>query len=76
MYPGKKTEQVLDQFAPVVKEAFKQFITDCLQSVMNDRVEEPVAANDAANSLCLGGSGNDRVITDEEFEGFFVVNIT
>jgi hypothetical protein len=76
VYPGKKTEQVLDQFAPVVKEAFKQFITDCLQSVMNDRVEEPVADNDAANSVCLGGSGNDQVVTDEEFEGFFVVNIT
>lgn len=76
VYPGKKTEQVLEQFAPVVKKAFKQFITDCLQSVVNNRLEEPVAANDAANSLCPGGSGNDRGITDEEFEGFFVVNIT
>jgi hypothetical protein len=76
VYSGKKTEQVLDQFAPIVNEAFTQFINDRPQSVMSTRAEELVVDKDAANFASQKMSGNDRVVTDEEFEGFFVVNIT
>ena len=76
VYPGEKTEQVLEQFAPIVKGAFNEFITDCLQSVINDRSVKPVADNEAADCVCLEESSNDRGLTDEEFEGFFVVNVT
>jgi hypothetical protein len=47
--PGIITQQVLDRFAPIVKEAFKQFVN---------------ANNGFVN------------ISDEEFEGYFVVNVT
>jgi hypothetical protein len=75
VYPGKKTQQVLEQFEPIVKEAFGRFVNDHLKSVMNNRVEGEFADNDAANKVCPIKSNNDRFITNEEFEGFFVVNV-
>lgn len=75
VYSGIKTTQVLDQFAPIVEEAFKQFINDHLKSVVSSREEEAVVdMNDANNRFVI--KSNHDIITDEEFEGFFVVNVT
>jgi hypothetical protein len=75
VYSGIKTPQVLDQFAPIVQEAFKQFINDRLKSVVSSREEEAVDNIDDANNGFMIKPNHD-IITDEEFEGFFVVNVT
>lgn len=56
---GILTHHMLDRLAPIVKEAFRQFVEDS-----------------NANNGLVKKSHNDLIITDEEFERFFVVDVT
>lgn len=59
MVLGALPQQMFDRLAPIVREAFRQFVDDYI-----------------ANSGVVKRSHNDTNITDEEFEGFFVVSVT
>lgn len=59
MVLGAIPQQMFDRLAPIVREAFRQFVDDYI-----------------ANSGFVKRSHNDTNITDEEFEGFFVVSVT
>lgn len=56
---GAIPQQMFDRLGPIVREAFRQFVDDCI-----------------ANDGVVKRSHNDTNITDEEFEGFFVVSVT
>ncbi len=80
VYSRHKTQQTLSQFAPIVKKAFNQFIDDRV----NDRLK-PVKDGQTvgvfeniqrANNRIGRAASHDIFISPEEFEGFFVVNIT
>lgn len=65
--PAHLPEQVIDGFAPIVKEALHQLIGDqntklfskCSQSRGSEKFQREI----------------EHVSSDEEFEGFFVVNV-
>jgi hypothetical protein len=62
------TEHVIDEFAPIVQEAFHQFIGDQYTRLLSTGGRSK-------------GTGKfqreiEHVSSDEEFEGFFVVNVT
>lgn len=62
VYPLNVTEQVIDEFGPIVKEALHHFVggKTAASSVQADR----------------GTDINSRhLISDEEFESFYVVNV-
>lgn len=59
MVLGALPQQMFDRLAPIVREAFRQFVDDHI-----------------ANSGVVKRSHNVTNITDEEFEGFFVVSVT
>jgi predicted type IV restriction endonuclease len=56
---GILTRHTPDRLAPIIKEAFRQFVED--SNTNNGLVKQ---------------SHNDVIFTDEEFEGFFVVDVT
>lgn len=70
VYSGTQTQQIIDRFAPLVREAFRQFVNDqlvaCIQRVINGQ----------DHGGALDHPPYDTNSTDEEFEGFFVVNVT
>lgn len=57
------TEQVIDQFAPIVKEAFRE--------VLCEKITDGVFSGLSENPI----KQTHHVMSDEEFEGFFVVNV-
>lgn len=66
------TPQALEQFAPTVKESFQQFVEDRI----NDRFTEGVENKHKRNKGSFIEHLHNPMITDEEFEGFFVVKVT
>ena len=77
---GRTDHQILPQLAPIVSQAFKQFvddrINDRLRSVLIGREEEGGQNISDAGSGFVKKTHPDTFITDEEFEGFFVVSVT
>ena len=74
VYSGLKTQQVLEQFTPIVKNAFKQFIngqiSDRLKSALNDN-NEIEEESEKAKKQTTGKNG--IVTTQEELDGFYIV---
>lgn len=66
------TPQALEQFALTVKESFQQFVEDRI----NDRFTEGVEGKQKRNKGSFIEHLHNPMITDEEFEGFFVVKVT
>lgn len=66
------TPQALEQFAPTVKESFQQFVEDRI----NDRLTMGVEGKQKSNKGSFIEHLHNPMITDEEFEGFFVVKVT
>ncbi len=60
------TEEVIDEFTPIVKEAFRQFI--------GDQITKSFSNNQSKGYEKFQGDFK-QVVSDEEFEGFFVVNV-
>ncbi len=79
VYSGIQTQQVLDQFAPIVKAAFMQFVNDRLldrlQPAMTVPEHEVPKEIGTADNGAVRHPHHDMIITKEEFEGFFVVNV-
>lgn len=79
VYSGAQTQQVIDRFAPLVKEAFRQFVNDQLvdrlQSVINVQDHGSAEQSGAAKNAVVKHPPRNRSVTNEEFERFFVVNV-
>ena len=75
VYSGMKTQQVLDQFTPIVKKAFSQFIkeeiNDRLKSALAGDVGEGDNAEIAEQEPPEVDSG--IITTDEEIDGYNIV---
>lgn len=65
------TQQVIEKLAPIVKEAFDQFINDHI----DDRLRT-VTRRDKEIAENVVRKPDQHTISDQEFEGFFVVNVT
>lgn len=61
---SSSTEQTIDEFGPIVKEALNYFVGE--QTVKALVTEKP-SVGSASNSY--------HMVSDEEFESFFVVNV-
>lgn len=77
VYSGIKTQQVLDQFTPIIKKAFKQYvnekINDRLKSALSSQNEEVTENdNDEVNNGVIE-SNNGITTTEEEMEGFYII---
>ncbi len=70
--PKITTVQSLEQFAPTVKDSFQQFVEDRI----NDRLAERVEGKQKRSKGTFIEHLHNPMITDEEFEGFFVVKVT
>lgn len=66
------TPQALEQFAPTVKVSFQQFVEDRI----NERLTEKVGDKHKRNKGSFIEHLHNPMITDEEFEAFFVVKVT
>ena len=64
------TQQVIEQLAPTVKEAFDQFINDRI----NDWLRTVTRDKDIVEKFVR--KPYHHTISDQEFEGFFVVNVS
>lgn len=74
------SEQTVDQLRPIVKEAFDTFVDDRVDDQLNLQKradEENIGKLSHSISDCYGsGIRQDSFIRDEEFEKFFVVDVT
>lgn len=66
------TPQAHEQFAATVKASFEQFVEDRV----NDRLAERVEGEQKRKKGSFIEHLHNPMITDEEFEGFFVVKVT
>lgn len=67
VYSSHLTEQVIDEFAPIVQEAFHQFISDQRSRLLSTSGQSK-RSEEFQREI-------EHVVSDEEFEGYFVVNI-
>jgi hypothetical protein len=65
--PSHQTEHILDEFAPIVKEALHQFI--------GDQSTNRLSTGDRSKESEKFQGDLSHLVSDEEFEGFFVVNV-
>lgn len=78
VYSGNKTQAVINQFKPVVKDALGQFIrekvNERLQTALNSFPDEP-ADNEGDSQLVDKSTDSDSgiVTTEEEIDGFNIV---
>jgi hypothetical protein len=74
------SKQTVDQLQPIVKEAFDMFVDDRVDDQLNLQKradEENIGKLSHSISNCYGGGiRQDSFIRDEEFEKYFVVDIT
>lgn len=82
VYSGMKTQQVVEQFTPLIKRALSEVITDRiharLKSAMSEGAEAPSPVVPEANMEAAGDTSNEEadkgiVTTQEEWEGFYIV---
>lgn len=77
VYVGLLTAKVMDQFTPLVKKAFANYvndlITDRLKSAL--KAEESAVSQNADEIVISTSSETEKKVdtTDEEMEGFFIV---
>ena len=76
VYSGITTQQIIDQFTPIVKKAFALFVNDHI----NDRLKTALAGDESTNEESLRSVADDEtenssgiVTTEEEVEGFNIV---
>jgi hypothetical protein len=74
VFSGVKTQQVLDQFSPIVKNAIKHFIngqiSDRLKSAMINQDLESNQSDQEEIKEDVPGSENCIITTQEELEGY------
>lgn len=75
VYSRVKTKQVLEQFTPIVKKAFSQFINEQI----SDRLKSALAGQDDAEEVEQAELSEEPekhpgiVTTEEEMEGFYII---
>lgn len=76
LYDGRLTQQVIEQFTQIVKEARNQFISERL----NERLKSALAANDSGNAPSIEQNASEVdhdnseiVTTQEEYDGYNIV---
>ncbi len=80
IFPTIKSERKVDQFRPILKEAFEQFVDDRV----NDRLQlhdyASVENTPESHPNSVDGYGRvikqDIFIKNEEFEKFFIVDVS
>lgn len=78
LFSTTQSEQTVDQLRPIVKEAFDTFVNERVDDQLNLQKradEEKIDTTSHYVNDCYG-RGQDSFIRDEEFEKFFVVDIT
>lgn len=80
MYPGRKTQSVLEQFTGITERAFHQFVNDHVKELLksaSDLAYNSEAATDSEQSDSIQSDdeeGHSQIITtEEELEAFFAV---
>lgn len=75
IYPGRKTQNVLDKFSPIVKKAYAQFINE----LVSDKIKNALEGTDKENAPSdpeppeVPPAIHKIVTTEEELEGFFII---
>lgn len=67
VYDGRFTKKAQEQFTPIVKKAFKQFVREQI----NDRIESAIVKEEVEEDP--EGSNGEIVTTKEEMEGYHIV---
>jgi len=77
VYSGMKTQQVLDQFSPIVKNAIKHFVNDQISERLKTAMitqDEPKGNSDQESLVEETPGGETGVVTtQEELEGYYVI---
>lgn len=80
LYSGTQTDTGVHKFTPLVKEAFRQFVDDrlleCIETARNMPKREEVDCTVVADDRDMERPGYHTQPSDEEFEDFFIVNVT
>jgi len=78
VYSGEKTEHILAQFTPIVDKAFKHFIDDRIHDRLKSAIkgQEKNVVKKSGKEDGIVQSPFHNIITDEEFEKYFIVDIT
>lgn len=76
-YPGVKTQQVVDQFTPIVQQAFTSLINDSITDRLKSALDgqSPITSKEVIEDVDQQEQPDDKgiVTTEEEMEGFFIV---
>ncbi len=74
VYDGRFTSAVCDQFRPLVKTAFREFITTRLSSRLKSALQGVDADRDAVSTTDNDSEPDDGIVTSaEEMEGFHII---
>jgi len=77
VYSGMKTQQVIDQFSPIVKNAIKHFVNDQiserLKTAMITQDDPRDSAEQEGQAEVATGNETGVVTTQEELEGYYVI---
>ena len=74
IYPGKRTQNVIDKFKEIIKNSLNQFINE----LMNDKITAALKTNDEQNKVQVVPNIETELIpkiitTEDELEGYFIV---
>lgn len=83
IYPGKRTQQTLERFTPIVAKAYEEFITDAITNVINEtlintkqgqsKTPAPPEPVDLPEELIEKEPISKIVTTPEELEAFGII---
>lgn len=80
VYSGTQTDTAVHKFTPLVKEAFRQFVNErlleCIEAAGNMPKREEADGTVVADNRDMERPGYHTQPSDEEWEDFFIVNIT
>lgn len=78
VYSGMKTQQVVDQFSPIVKNAIKHFVNDQISDRLKTAMitqDEPKVNSEQEPQIQEASPGGETgvVTTQDEIEGYYVI---
>jgi len=76
VYSGRMTQAAREQFSPIVKRAFQEFVTDRVNERLKSALERTDAqASEASDAATDDSRTEDQgiVTTEEEIEGYYIV---
>ncbi|WP_371069388.1 type I restriction endonuclease [Sediminibacillus sp. JSM 1682029] len=82
VYEGRKTKNVVSQFEPIIKKAFKQFINEMVNDKLNAALKNTSSEGDQSKGTPqepdLEGDVNEKreiITTEEEIQGFAIARL-